>query len=94
MSRVIIIFNALLLGSWTLDNYKQKLQSMEEAKVDRVKMIEEYLQNQQHEIDKGLFVYVKMFFKLIIYVNFAFLRSFPDLNNYVDRTIQIDNNSI
>lgn len=66
MSRVIIIFNALLLGSWTLDNYKQKLQSMEEAKVDRVKMIEEYLQNQQHEIDKGLFVYVKMFFKLII----------------------------
>ena len=56
MSRVIIIFNALFLGSWTLDNYKQKLQSMEEEKVDRVKMIEEYLQNQQHEIDKGLFV--------------------------------------
>ena len=66
MSRVIIIFNALLLGSWTLDNYKQKLQSMEEAKVDRVKMIEEYLQNQQHEIDKGLFIYVQLFLKLFI----------------------------
>ena len=61
MSRVIIIFNALFLGSWTLDNYKQKLQSMEEEKVDRVKMIEEYLQNQQHKIDEGLFVYVQLF---------------------------------
>lgn len=59
-ARVIIIFNALLLGSWTLDNYKQKLQSMEEEKVDRVKMIEEYLQNQQHEIDKGLFFYEQL----------------------------------
>ena len=84
-----------MLGSWTLDNYKQKLQSMEEEKVDRVKMIEEYLQNQQHEIDKGLFVYVQLLsLKLFIWVDHAFLRTFPDLNNYVDRTIQIDNNSI
>ena len=28
---------------------------MEQDKLDRAKMIEEYLQNQQHEIDKGLF---------------------------------------
>ena len=67
---------------------------MEEAKVDRVKMIEEYLQNQQHEIDKGLFIYVQLFLKLFIWVDYAFLRTFPDLNNYDHRTIQIDNNSI
>ena len=44
------------LGSWTLDNYKLKLQAMEEEKLDRAKLIEKYLQNQQHEIDKGLFL--------------------------------------
>ena len=46
---------AHLLGSWTLDNYRQKLEAMENEKVQREEMIAEYLQNQQHEIDKGLF---------------------------------------
>ena len=61
---------------------------MEEEKVDRVKMIEAYLQNQQHEIDKGLFVYVQ----LLIWFDHSFLRTFPDLNMNVHRTFQNDNN--
>lgn len=36
-----------LPGSWTVDNYKERLEAMEREKMERKRMIEEYLQQQQ-----------------------------------------------
>ena len=41
-----------LPGSWTVDNYKERLEAMEREKMERKRMIEEYLQQQQHDHDQ------------------------------------------
>ena len=36
-----------LPGSWTVDNYKERLEAMDREMMERKRMIEEYLQQQQ-----------------------------------------------